>query len=59
MNDPRFEKLAALLVRYSTSVKKGERVLIELTDVPDEFGIALMREVRSIKADPFITIKHI
>jgi len=36
MEDPRLRKLAQLLVRYSTRVKKGEKVLIENTNIePD------------------------
>ena len=35
MNDPRFKKLADLLVNYSTTLKKGERILLEMIDVPD------------------------
>ena len=39
MNDPRYEKLSDLLVKYSLALKKGERVLLEMFDVPDEFTI--------------------
>jgi aminopeptidase len=34
MNDPRFDKLAQLLVEYSTQLKRGETILIEAFDVP-------------------------
>ncbi len=34
MTDPRYTKLAALLVRYSTELKKGDRVLLDMIDVP-------------------------
>jgi len=37
MTDPRYTKLARLLAQYSTQLKKGDRVLIEVIDVPDEF----------------------
>ena len=40
MTDPRLSKLAKLLVEYSTALKRGERVLVEAIDVPDEFTIA-------------------
>jgi aminopeptidase len=56
MHDPRIDQLARQLVRYSTETKRGENVLIELFDVPEEMGIALIREVRAVKATPFINI---
>lgn len=56
MHDPRIDELARQLVRYSTATQKGENVLIELFDVPEEVGIALVREVRSVKATPFLNI---
>ena len=43
MTDPRQKKLAALLVKYSTQIKRGDCVLLEMIDVPDEFSIELMR----------------
>jgi len=47
MTDPRYQKLAKLLVNYSTHVKKGDHVLLDMIDVPDEFSIALMRAIRA------------
>jgi aminopeptidase len=58
MTDPRYTKLAKLLVEYSTALKKGERVLLDMTDVPDEFSIELMRAVRAAGALPIIEIRH-
>ena len=58
MHDPRIDQLARQLVRYSTATKRGENVLIELFDVPEEMGIALIREVRAVKATPFINIHN-
>ncbi|MEQ1840538.1 MAG: aminopeptidase, partial [Verrucomicrobiales bacterium] len=58
MHDPRIDQLARQLVRYSTQTQKGENVLIELFDVPEEVGIALVREVRAVKATPFINIQQ-
>ena len=43
MTDPRFKKLAKLLVEYSTALEKGDRVLLDMIDVPDEFSVELMR----------------
>jgi aminopeptidase len=58
MTDPRYTKLAKLLVEYSTALKKGDRVLLDMIDVPDEFSIALMRAVRSAGAIPLIEVRH-
>lgn len=58
MNDPRFTKLANLLVNYSTEIKKGEKVLIDVTDVPDEFTIELMRSVRRAGGIPLVDVRH-
>jgi aminopeptidase len=58
MIDPRYQKLAKLLVNYSTRVKKGDRVLLDMTDVPDEFSIELMRAVRAANGMPFIEVRH-
>jgi aminopeptidase len=58
MTDPRYLKLAKLLVNYSTQVKKGDRVLLDMIDVPDEFSIALMRAVRAAGGTPFIEVRH-
>ena len=58
MKDPRITQLARQLVRYSTKVKKGEKVMLHLCDVPDELGIALIREVRAKKAVPVLRVEH-
>src|SRR4051794_39167780 len=58
MTDPRYGKLAKLLVEYSTALKKGERVLLDMIDVPDEFSIELMRAVRAVGALPLIEIRR-
>jgi aminopeptidase len=58
MHDPRVDALARQLVRYSTSLKKGEKVLIDLHDVPDAIGIALIREARAKGALPFLKVNH-
>ncbi len=56
MHDARIDALARQLVRYSTSLKKGEKVLIDLHDVPDSIGLALIREVRARGGLPFLRI---
>ena len=58
MTDPRYKKLARLLVEYSTELKKNDRVLLDMIDVPDEFSIELMRAARAAGALPVIEVRH-
>ncbi len=58
MTDLRYRKLAKLLIEYSTELKKGEQVLLDMTDVPDEFSIELMRAARVVGAIPVIEARH-
>jgi len=54
--DPRYEKLASTLCRYSMALKKGEKVLIDVADTPRDMVIALIREARKIGAVPFVNL---
>ena len=56
MYDSRIDELARQLVRYSTSTKKGDKVLIEAFDVPESIAIALIREVRAVGATPIVNV---
>ena len=56
MHDPRIDALARQLTGYSIDLRKGETVLLDLYDVPDSIGIALIREVRRKKAIPLVRI---
>jgi aminopeptidase len=58
MTDPRYKKLAHLLVTYSTRLKKGDRILLDLADVPDEFAVELIRAVRAVQAIPLAEVRH-
>ena len=58
MQDARFDKLASLLVNYSTDLKRNERVLIESFDCPEEMTIALIRAARKAGAIPFSQIQR-
>jgi aminopeptidase len=58
MQDVRFDKLASLLVNYSTHLQRDEKVLIDCFDAPDEMVIALIRAVRKAKAVPFVQLQH-
>src|SRR5436309_9711974 len=58
MTDPRFRKLAKLLVEYSAELKRGDRVLLDMIDVPDEFTVELMRAARAVGATPLVEVRH-
>jgi aminopeptidase len=58
MTDPRYTKLARLLVEYSTALKRGDRILLDLIDVPDEFAIELIRAARKVGAVPVVETRH-
>ena len=58
MHDPRFDKLAKLLVGYSTRLQRNETVLIETFDIPDEMTVALVRAARDVGAIPFVQLQR-
>src|SRR5215469_11472162 len=58
MTDPRYTKLAKLLVNYSTKIKKGDHALLDMIDVPDEFSIEFVRAVREAGGAPCIEVGH-
>jgi aminopeptidase len=58
MTDPRYTKLAKLLANYSTQIKKGDRALLDMIDVPDEFTVELIRAVRAAGGIPFVEVRH-
>jgi aminopeptidase len=58
MTDLRYTRLAKLLVQYSTALKKGDNVLIDAIDIPDEFTIELMRVIRAAGATPLVELRR-
>ena len=58
MTDPRYTKLAKLLANYSCSLEKGDRILLDMIDVPDEFTVEMVRAVRKAGATPFVETRH-
>ena len=56
MFDDRINLLAEKLVRYSTEVKRGDCVLIDVFDAPESIAIALIRAVREVHGIPFINL---
>jgi len=58
MTDPRITKLAKLLVGYSTALKRNDRVLLDMIDVPDAIVVELMRAARAVGALPIVEVRH-
>jgi len=58
ITDPRLNQLATTLAAFSTSLKKGERVLIDAFDVPEAMVVALIRAARQRGALPFAMIHN-
>jgi len=58
MTDPRYTKLSQLLVQYSTGLKKGDRALVDASDIPDEFTVELVRAIRAAGATPLVEVRH-
>ncbi len=56
MRDPRETQLAKLLVSYSCSVQKGEKVFIEAIDIPCSFTQQLVECVHQAGGVPFVKI---
>ena len=55
MNDPRYTKLARQIIDYSCELKRGEKVLLDVVDVPDEFTVELIRATKSnVRRKPFV-----
>ena len=55
MRDPRFNDLAKLLVRHSMRVEPGEKVLLELFDIPVDFTTELIHEVGRAGGRPIVS----
>lgn len=58
MTDPRYKELAKLLVEYSTEIRKGDRALLDMIDVPDEFVVELVRAVRGAGGTPLVEVRR-
>ncbi|MFA5449453.1 MAG: aminopeptidase [Clostridia bacterium] len=56
MTDPRQRKLANILINYSCSLQKGEKILIEAFGVDHEFVTALVEEAYAAGGLPFVQI---
>ena len=57
MRDTRINDLAKLLVNYSTSLQKGEHILIEAFDIPEEMVLAVIEHVRHAGGHPHVALR--
>ena len=55
--DPRYQRLAELLVRHSCRVKAGEHLLLELFDVPPAMAVALVEATRAAGGHPHVELR--
>lgn len=55
--DPRFEKLADVLITHSTELQVGEHILIEAFDIPDDMVLALVQRARAAGGHPHAVIR--
>jgi aminopeptidase len=51
------DKLADVLINYSTELEEGEKILIEAIDIPPEMVISLIRSVDKVGGIPLVTLK--
>lgn len=56
MRDLRLEKLASNLINYSVRLKKGEKILIQATDVAKPLVKELIKQAYNVGALPFVQI---
>ncbi|AOT69750.1 aminopeptidase [Geosporobacter ferrireducens] len=57
MVDPRIQQLAHNLINYSTELKEGESILIEIIGLEVPLVKALVKEAYKVGAKPFVTVK--
>jgi aminopeptidase len=57
MLDPRFDRLAEVLIDFSTQLQKGEKVLIDCFDIPNEMIVSLIRRARAKGAIPLVNLQ--
>jgi aminopeptidase len=58
VKDPRYTNLANVLVKHSTQVKPGDKVLIEAFDIPCDFTAELIRVVAEAGGLPLVSTYH-
>ncbi len=54
MKDPRFDRLAEVLIQHSTKLQPGENILIEATDIPPALTVAIVRAAQRAGGNPMV-----
>jgi aminopeptidase len=57
MNSSSYSALINVLTQHATKIRRGERVLIDAHDTPEEFVVALIRRVRDLGGLPFVQLQ--
>ena len=57
MIDPRYAKLADLLINYSTALQADEHILIEAFDMPREMIIAIIKAVQGAQGHAHVALR--
>ncbi|MHC4415836.1 MAG: aminopeptidase [Planctomycetota bacterium] len=57
MTDPRMTKLADLLIDHSVKLKRGDHLLIEAFDVPEQMVVAAVRAARRAGGHPHVALR--
>ena len=57
MADPRYRRLADVIVRHSCAVRAGDKVLIEAFDLPEQFLVVLIDTVAAAGGHPLCVTK--
>lgn len=55
MHDPRYTRLANVLIHHSCRVKPGDKVLVEAFDIPTDFTVALIRTIAEAGGQPLVS----
>src|SRR4051794_34366902 len=58
MKDPRFSKLANVLVHHSMRVGKGDKVLVEAFDIPTDFTVQMIKTITEAGGLPIVSTKN-
>ena len=58
IDDSAIEEIANVLVNHSVALARGDRVLIDALDTPEEVLLSLVRAVRRKDAYPYLQISH-
>lgn len=58
MHDPRYTRLANVLIHHSCRVKPGDKVLVEAFDIPTDFTVELVRAIAEAGGLPLVSTYH-